>query len=109
MERQEFVSRYRRWFAYEKDAHAKTIRSLESVPAERRSASEFRRAVSILAHVAAARRMWLGRLGVAPPVQGPLFPENADLAQVAEQLRATEALWDEYLGRLTDEDLDRVF
>src|SRR5438552_15721986 len=100
---QEIISRYRRWFDYEKDAHAKTIRSLESVPTERRAAPEFRRAVSILAHVAAARRMWLGRLGVAPPVQGPLFPEGAELVQVAEQLRATEALWADYLVRRTDE------
>jgi len=106
---QERAARYRRWFEYEKDAHAKVVVSLESVPAGRRSAAEFRRAVAILAHVVAARRMWLGRFGVAPPAAGPLFPEGAPLAQVADELRAVEGQWAEYLGRLTDADLGRVF
>jgi uncharacterized damage-inducible protein DinB len=105
----EVTDRYRRWFEYEQDAHAKVVRSLETVPADRRAAPEFRRAVAILAHVAAARRMWLGRLGAAPPLRAPLFPEGADFTQVVAELRAAEGLWAEYLGRLTDEDLARVF
>src|SRR5438067_1513896 len=102
------AARYRRWFEYEQDAHAKTVRSLESVPAEQRAATEFCRAVAILAHVAAARRMWLGRLGVTPPVQTPLFPDNPALGQVAQELRAAETRWAEYLGTLTEDDLARV-
>src|SRR5216684_2422938 len=106
---QDMVSRYRRWFEHEKDAHARVVRSLETVPPDRRSAPEFRRAVAILAHVVAARRMWLGRLGVTPPSPAPLFPEGAELSQVADELRAVEARWAEYLGRLADEDLGRLF
>src|SRR5438128_1896644 len=52
------AERFQRWFEYERDAHAKVLRSLESVPAERRSAAEFRRAVPILANGAAARKPW---------------------------------------------------
>ena len=85
---QDMISRYRRWFEYEQDAHAKVLRSLETVPSDRRSAPEFRRAVAILAHVIAARRMWLGRLGVIPLSPAPLFPEGTGLGPLAEELRA---------------------
>lgn len=105
----EIANRYRRWFEYEIDAHAKVVRSLETVPAEGRPGPEFRKAVAILAHVLTARKMWLGRLGVAPPLSGSLFPENTDLAKVAEELRVVQGMWTDYLGRATDEDLTRVF
>src|SRR5438067_13826829 len=84
----EVTDRYRRWLEYEQDAHAKVVRSLETVPADRRAAPEYRRAVAILAHVAAAQRMWLGRLGAAPALQAPLLPEGADLAPVADEVPA---------------------
>jgi len=106
---QEKVSQYRRWFDYEKDAHAKVIRSLESVPAEGRTAPEYLRAVSILAHIAAARRMWLGRLGVGPPFTGQFFPEGLELAQVKAQWNEVERLWTGFLGQLTDERMTQTF
>ncbi len=105
----EVVARYRRWFDYEKDANAKVIHSLESVPADRRSAPEYGRAVSILAHIAAARRVWLGRLGVAPPFTGPFFPQGLELAQVVAQWNEAERLWADFLGRLTDEKIAQTF
>jgi uncharacterized damage-inducible protein DinB len=105
----EKVEQYRRWFAYERDAHAKVIASLESVPQARRSAPEFRRAVALLAHIAAARRMWLGRLGVVPTAQAALFPEETDLTKVVAQLNAAQASWVEYLEHLSCEDLARTF
>ena len=103
------VERYTRWFEYEQDAHAKVIQSLESVPADKRFGVEFRRAVALLAHIAAGRQIWLSRLGVAPAFKGSFFPEDADLAQVADGLRAIQGLWAEYIGRLTDAELDRIF
>jgi uncharacterized damage-inducible protein DinB len=106
---QEKVSQYRSWFDYEKDAHAKVIRSLESVPAERRTTPEYLRAVSILAHITAARRMWLGRLGVAPPFAGSFFPEGLELAQVKVQWHEVEQLWSEFLSQLTDERIVQTF
>src|SRR5262245_6012333 len=105
----EVVERYQRWLEYERDAHEKVVRSLETVPPDRRSGPEYRRAVSILAHVAAARRLWLGRLGVTPMPSGPLFPEGAELAQVADGLRSVGELWADYLARLGDDDIARTF
>jgi uncharacterized damage-inducible protein DinB len=103
------VARYRRWFEYEQDAHQKVIQSLESVPAERRDSPEFRKAVDLLAHISGARRMWLTRLGVAPPISANLFPTNANLDDIADQLRTTQELWHAYLAKLTDADLERDF
>ena len=65
----ELAGRFQRWFEHERDAHDKVVRSLESVPADRRSSPEFEKAVSILAHVAAARGIWLVRLGLIPGQQ----------------------------------------
>ena len=103
------ADRFQRWFEHECHAHVKVIQSLESVPAERRSAPEYQRALSILAHIAAARKLWLVRLGVVPGEQGALFPGNASLQQTCESLQLAQRAWAEYLARLTDEDLGRVF
>ena len=103
----ELAGRFQRWFEYERDAHAKVLRSLESVPADRRSCPEFEKAVAILAHVAAARRIWLVRLGVLPGPQGTLSPEKFSLAEVADLLQSVHGPWAEYLARVTDEELGR--
>ncbi|MDQ6651715.1 MAG: hypothetical protein M3Y84_03115 [Acidobacteriota bacterium] len=58
------IDRYRHWFAYEKDSHAKTLDSLNAVPEELRQKEEFRKAVYLMGHIVAARRMWLFRFGV---------------------------------------------
>ena len=104
-----FVSQYRRWFEYEQDAHAKVIRSLESVPVDSRSSPEYRRALSILAHIVAARRLWLSRLGAAPAPSGSLFPEGLELGQVTTQWQDVARLWTDFLGKLTDETIAKTF
>jgi uncharacterized damage-inducible protein DinB len=103
----EMADRFRKWFDYEKDAHAKVVTSLESVPSERRDSPEYRKAIAILAHLAAARRIWLGRLGVIPLSAGSMFPEDPQLADVVKGLGQVHDLWTEYLAGLTDQDLDR--
>ena len=103
----EFVGRFERWFEYERDAHEKVLRSLESVPVDRRTCPEFEKAVAVLAHVAAARRLWLVRLGILPGPQGTLSPEGLTLAEAAELLESVHGPWAEYLARLTDEELGR--
>src|SRR5438105_3025385 len=105
----QLIARYRRWFEYERDAHAKVFAALETVPAERRAGPEFRKAVALLAHMVAARRLWLGRLGVIPLAVGSLFPDNPDLAQVVAEWGTVEAAWVNYLAALTDADLEREF
>jgi uncharacterized damage-inducible protein DinB len=103
------IDRYRRWFEYETDAHAKVLSSFDSVPPERRGAAEFRRAVALLAHVVAARRMWLGRLGVISYPSGSLFPDEPEGERVAAEWREVQGLWSDYLSGLDDAALNREF
>ncbi len=103
------IDRYRRWFEYEQDAHAKVLSSLETVPPQGRSTPEFRRAVSLMAHIVAARRVWLSRLGVIAPAAGPMFPDDPDVARVAAECEEVHGLWSDYLAGLDDAALNREF
>jgi uncharacterized damage-inducible protein DinB len=105
----EGISRYRRWFDYEQAAHAKVLASFDSVPTERRETPEFRKAVALFAHIVAARRVWLGRLGVIPTAPGTLFPDDPQLARVAETWREVQELWRTYLASADDAALAREF
>lgn len=99
---------YRRWFEYEKDVHNLTLASLQTVPAEFRLDAGFQKAVSLLAHIIAARFMWLHRFGItAEPVE--LFPANASLNDLPSSLSRMNALWSQYLGTLSDADLIKEF
>jgi hypothetical protein len=101
------AARFQRWFEHECHAHEKVLRSLESVPADRRAGPEFAKAVAILAHVAAARRGWLVLLGIFPGQQGTRLPEKVTLAEAADLLRSVHGPWAEYLARVTDEEIGR--
>jgi len=103
------ADRYRRWFVYEQDAHTKVIASLQSVPAEGRLSAEYAKAVGLLGHIVAARRVWLYRLGIDTEPVRTLFPENADLADVAADWQAVAKKWSSYLARVEDGDLAREF
>lgn len=105
----ELIARFRRWFEYERDAHAKVFASLATVPAERQGGPEYRKAVSLLGHIVIARRLWLGRLGAGPLGVGSVFPDHGDAARVADEWREVEAAWADYLARLSDADLARAF
>ena len=85
------------------------VASLGTVPAERRAGPEFRKAVGLLAHVAAARGMWLWRLGVAADRPAALFPADAEWPTAAAELRAVQERWAAYLDRLIDADLQQTF
>jgi uncharacterized damage-inducible protein DinB len=102
------TDRFRRWFDYERDAHAKTLASLETVPEDRRDGPEFRRALAIFGHVVAARRAWLGRLGTAPPFTGALFPAEVALGQLKSDWSDVERLWVEAYAGLDDAALERI-
>jgi uncharacterized damage-inducible protein DinB len=103
------IARYRRWFEYEQDAHAKVLASFDSVPTERRETQEFRKAVALFAHIVAARRMWLARLGVIPTAPGSLFPDDPQLAQVANTWREVQESWRAFLAGADDAALAREF
>jgi uncharacterized damage-inducible protein DinB len=99
------ADRFRQWFEYERDAHAKVAQSLQTVPDDRRGSPEFKKAVGWLAHLAMARRIWLERLGVLPAQARTMFPDDADLGQVLVEVQAVEELWLRYLASLTDSQL----
>lgn len=106
------IERFRLWFDYEKDAHAKVVDSLRTVPEGQREKPDYQKAVDLLAHVAAARSLWLYRFGVAergPDSAEGLFPKNVSLADVEARLSAMQASWSEYLRSLDDEKIARVF
>jgi uncharacterized damage-inducible protein DinB len=103
------IDQYRRWFAYERDAHAKVLSSFDTVPADRRATPEYRKAVTLLAHIVEARRVWLSRLGVIPAVSGSLFPDETDAERVAAEWREMQGLWADYLAALDDAELGREF
>jgi uncharacterized damage-inducible protein DinB len=102
------IDRYRRWFEYEKDSHAKTLDSLNAVSEELRRSEEFRRAVYLMGHIIAARRMWLFRFGVLHN-NVELFPRETNLAELPRQISEMETMWLKYLNELKDKELARVF
>ena len=105
---EKMIDRYRRWFDYEKDSHAKTIASLYAVPEELRDGEPFRKTVYLMGHIIAARRMWLFRFGIAGQ-NAELFPQDVTLEQLTAQISEMETLWTEYLLGIDDADLERVF
>jgi uncharacterized damage-inducible protein DinB len=102
------ANRYRRWFDYERDSHARTLASLEAVAPELRTSPLFQKALDLMAHMVAARRMWLFRFGVSGE-KVDLFPQSASLAGVQTDLARMEAAWEKYLNELNDAELERVF
>lgn len=69
--------RFRELYDYEREMHEKVLDSLETVSADRRRDGEFQNALDLLAHLLAARRMWLfrmvRRLGGEPAVTDFVF------------------------------------
>src|SRR5258708_32582119 len=85
-----------------------TLKMRGWVRGEWRDPAEFQEAVDRLAHLLAARRRWLNRLGHLPEAPG-LFPQKTVLADLATQFADTEAAWVAYLSRLDDTELVREF
>jgi uncharacterized damage-inducible protein DinB len=102
------ADRIRRWYDYERDCNAKSLEMLASVPAERRNGAEFQKAVGRMAHLVAARRRWLYRLGHWSESPS-LFPQSSTLEVLPELVASTEAAWVAYLDQLDDAQLARDF
>ena len=102
------TDRYRRWFDYEKDSHAKTLDSLNAVPKELRASEQFRKAVNLMGHIIAARRVWLFRFGVLKN-NVELFPRETNLADLPRHISEMETVWFQYLTELNDREIARVF
>jgi uncharacterized damage-inducible protein DinB len=102
------IERYRRWFEYEKDSHAKTLASINAVSESLRDTAEFRKAVYLMGHIIAARRMWLFRLGVSIE-KVDLFAREIGFVELPDQLAVMETNWSRYLAQLDEEQLLNVF
>jgi uncharacterized damage-inducible protein DinB len=102
-----FTDRLRRWYDYERDCNARCLEMLESVPNERRGDPQFQKAVDRLAHMVAARRRWLYRLGRLDESPIP-FPQGTTLSELAPLVADTETAWLAYYATLDDAELDRV-
>ncbi len=103
------AEQYRLWYEYEVDSHGKTVASLLASQAEHGREAGWQKAVDLLAHVAAARRLWLFRLGwtMRPPVD--VFPRDVALGEAERELAEVEREWSVIIAGLTDADLDREF
>src|SRR6266481_2724709 len=106
----ELIARFRHWFGYERDAHAKVFASRDTVPIDRREGAEYRKAVAVLGHIVGAREVWLVRLGVVPSTPQPFFlVDDPPLDRVSAEWRTIETAWTTYLAKLSDADLARIF
>jgi uncharacterized damage-inducible protein DinB len=103
------VDQYRRWFEYEKDSHRQVLESLETVPEDGRASEPYRKALNILGHVVAARRIWLHRLEPTFERPASIFPTGVTLEGLPADFEAAERAWSDFLEALTDADLHRVF
>jgi len=103
------ADRYRRWFEYEKAAHAKLLHSLQSMPVELLGAPEYIKAVELAGHIVAAREMWLFRLGEGKAPPAHLFEQGLGVPELQARFQRIHAEWSNYLGNLTDSGLARVF
>jgi uncharacterized damage-inducible protein DinB len=102
------AEKYRRWFEYEQDSNAKVLASLQAVPDPLRVLPDFQKAVNLMAHLVAARNMWLYRLGhgTQPP---DLFPVATPITDLPQLIAAMESAWSLYFQNLTDAELERSF
>lgn len=101
-------NQYRRWLAYERDAHEKMIASLTGAATEQRAHPHFQKALDLAAHLVAARWTWLFRLGRAADPPQALFPTATTLSALPGAFAAMHAEWDAYLDEAGADELDRV-
>ncbi len=99
---------FRRFFEYEKDAHAKTLVSLSAVPPEKRAAPEFQKAVELMAHIVGARWFWFQRIGATTERPLKMFVKNFPVADLPARVSEMEAAWSRYLDGLTEAELFRA-
>ena len=102
------VAQYQRWFQYEKDSHAKVLASIDTIPPEQRGTGAYQKVLNLLAHIIAARLMWLFRLGQIETPPPALFPSDASRLELSTGLAQAEAEWSAYFDRLDQADLESV-
>jgi uncharacterized damage-inducible protein DinB len=99
---------YRKFFQYEQDSHLKVLRALEAAPGKARGVARYQDAVDMMAHLIAARQIWLWRIGQFPSRPEVMFPKGVLLSALKQDIDTIHEAWRNYLAALTDEELDRV-
>jgi uncharacterized damage-inducible protein DinB len=103
------IEQYKTWFEYEKDAHAKTIASFNTVPEVGKQTKEFQKAVELFAHIVGARILWLYRFGFLGEKPENLFPANVKVEELSTMADKMYSLWDDYFSKLDEKELNRIF
>ena len=102
------ADKYRLWFEYEEDSNAQVLASLQAVADPLRGMPQYQKAVDLLAHLVAARNMWLYRLGSgSKPLE--LFPTETSIRDLPQLLDQMQSAWRTYFESLTDTELARRF
>jgi uncharacterized damage-inducible protein DinB len=105
---QNTVQQYRHWFEYEQDSHRNVLASFETVPEAQRESPVFQKALDLMGHIVAARRMWLYRFGLTADRPAHLFPTGVSLDELKTDLEAMEQKWGDYFQGLSNHELGRL-
>jgi uncharacterized damage-inducible protein DinB len=103
------AERYRRWFDYEKDSHAKVLEALKAAPERAKKTKQFRKAVELAGHIVASRQIWLLRLGAGRRVASDFFPRGQTLPELVRSFNRMHAAWSAYLFAATEREIARFF
>jgi uncharacterized damage-inducible protein DinB len=102
------IEQYRRWFAYEKDSHRKVLASFDTVPEGGRGLEPFQKAMNIMGHIIAGRRIWLNRLDRSKDEPAKVFPTGVTRDDLLTELEVMERDWSGYFQRLDESEIDGV-
>jgi uncharacterized damage-inducible protein DinB len=103
------AERYRRWFEYEKDSDAKVLAALKAARTRARKMKAFRKAMEMAGHIAAARGIWLFRLGAAREPPTDFFPRGLTLAELSRRMEKMHAAWSDYLAGIGEKKIASSF
>lgn len=104
-----FAAQFWHWFRYETDAYRDLIDRLRNMPEERKTAPEYQQILDLLAHLAAARGVWIHRFGAAVAGPGEMFPKGLPLAEVEQRLADMKTAWGTYYQGLAEKEVRREF
>ncbi len=105
----DIAERYRRWFDYEKDSHAKVLAALEAAAKRAKETKQFRKAMGLAGHIVASRQVWLFRLGAARQAPSNFFPGGLTLPELRRRFRRMHDAWSGYLSQATGKEIARSF
>lgn len=101
------IDHYRDMLRYERWANDRVLQSLESIPGEERHGRVYERAMSLLAHNALARKVWLWRIQGTPYENPPDWFPVTSLQDQRRLCDEADRAWEQFIDSLDDAALDR--